>query len=212
MTFADPFAAELLAAGVAPMERHPFVRAVSEGTLSRDALRRYAVELAAAAKDFPNRITAVLSICTEPMVRQSLLANLRDEEGHDRMADRFARAAGASDEELAEPAARPTWHEAAVAAGDWLGAFAYFAIGYEANIPPTYRALMTPLVDRYGIAATELEFLTEHFEADQRHSTTSAELIASVARTSEARAKALAGARAGGIAWWHFHRGRASIR
>jgi pyrroloquinoline quinone (PQQ) biosynthesis protein C len=33
------FAARLLAAGrVAPMERHPFVVAVSEGTLSRDAL------------------------------------------------------------------------------------------------------------------------------------------------------------------------------
>jgi len=207
------FAAQLLAAGqVAPMERHPFVRAVSDGTLSRDALRRYAVELAASAKDFPSRIAAVLSICSEPAVRRSLEANLRDEEGHDLMADRFARAAGATDEELAEPAARPVWHDAAVAAGDWLGAFAYFAIGYEANIPPTYRALMTPLVERYGIGAGNLQFLTAHFEADVRHSSESAELIARVARTEEQRAQALAGARAGGVAWWHFHRGRAPIR
>ena len=194
------------------MERHPFVVAISEGKLSRDALRRYAVELAASAKDFPGRIEAVLSICSEPAVRESLLANLRDEEGHDRMADRFARAAGATDEELAEPAARPVWHEAAVASGDWLGAFAYFAIGYESNIPPTYRALMTPLIERYGIAAGDLGFLSEHFDADQRHSTESAELIATVARTDAERAKALAGARAGGVAWWHFHRGRAPIR
>jgi pyrroloquinoline quinone (PQQ) biosynthesis protein C len=207
------FTEQLLAAGqLAPMERHPFVRAVSEGTLSRTALRRYAVELAASARDFPKRIEAVLSICGEPAVRKSLEANLRDEEGHDRMADRFARAAGASDEELAEAAARAVWHEAAVASGDWLGAFAYFAIGYEANIPPTYRALMTALVERYGIAAEELVFLSEHFEVDERHSTESAELLAAVARTDEQRAKALAGARAGGVAWWDFHRGRASIR
>src|SRR5215210_2138035 len=114
MTAATEFAESLLAAArVAPVEANPIVAGISEGRLSRDTVRRYAIALSAIAESFPQRITAVLSICDDQDVRRALLGNLLEEEGvvgfvpaegiridperrHGVMARRFARAAGAT--------------------------------------------------------------------------------------------------------------------
>jgi pyrroloquinoline quinone (PQQ) biosynthesis protein C len=224
----DFVAALLAAARPGAIERNPFVRAVSEGTLSRKALKRYAVDMTALAKAFPKRLAAVLSLCDAGEVRRLLIGNLLEEEGvvafvpsegvqvreerrHGVMAEKFALAAGASPGELqATQPERSQWFDDAIRGGDWLGAFSYFAVGQEANVPATCRALIGPLTERYGIAAGDLEFLSEHFVADERHGIESAHLIARAATSDEARARALEGARRGGIAWWAFHRARAT--
>ncbi|HEX8253121.1 MAG TPA: iron-containing redox enzyme family protein [Thermoanaerobaculia bacterium] len=224
MKAATDFVESLLAVSrVAPMAEHPFVRSVIDGSLSREALKRYAIDIASIAHVFPKRLAAVLSLCDDAAVRRSLLANLLEEEGvvafvpaegvrivearrHGVMADRFARAAGASDDELRPEPTPARWFAEAIHRGDWLGAFSFFAIGQEANVPATFRALIDPLMKNYGIALEDLEFLIEHFEADERHGIESAHLIARIATTDDARSRALEGARRGGMSWWAFHR------
>jgi len=90
--------------------------------------------------------------------------------------------------------------------GNWLGPFAYIAVGTEANIPPTYRLLIPALVENYGFSEYNLEFLTEHVGIDDRHGLEGAMLIESVATTDEARRQALEGARRGGVGWWEILR------
>jgi pyrroloquinoline quinone (PQQ) biosynthesis protein C len=204
------------------METHPFLAALAEGRVSRDVVRRYAASLATVASGFPDRIARVLAICPEPEVRRSLLGNLLEEEGvvryvaghpldvrddrnHSVMARRFARAAGATDADL-QPAGNSRWFTQALAANDWLGAFAYFAIGFEANVPATFRLVNATLQRHYGMGEHDLEFIIEHMSADERHGVESAELIERIATSEDAKARALEGARRGGAAWWALHR------
>jgi pyrroloquinoline quinone (PQQ) biosynthesis protein C len=225
MTAATDFAESLLAtARVAPVEANPVVAGVIEGRLSRDAVRRYAIALTSIAESFPRRISAVLSICEDHDGRRSLLNNLLEEEGvtgfvpaegvrinpdrrHGVMARRFAHAAGATDAEIdAAPSQPARWFADALRHGDWIGAFSFFSIGFEANVPATFRAIVEPLTAHYGFTGHELEFLYEHFTADERHGLEAAHLIARAATTDALQARAREGARRGGAAWWAFHR------
>lgn len=226
----DFVGALLEAARPAPIETHPFVAAMREGALSRDTIRDYAVTIAAIGGAFPYRIASVLAICDHREIRRSLISNLLEEEGvvdytpgqhvavdparrHGEMGRRFARAAGATDAEVDAVSPRPArWFGEAVRNGNWLGAFAYFAVGQEANVPGTFRLILDPLMEHYGFAREDLQFLTEHFEADERHGLESAHLIAQAATTDEARQRALEGARRGGMAWWALHRTHLSER
>jgi pyrroloquinoline quinone (PQQ) biosynthesis protein C len=225
MKAATDFADALLAsARPAPIETHPFVVALKDGALSPEAIRDYAVAIARIGGAFPYRIASVLAVCDHQDIRRSLISNLLEEEGvvgyvpgehvrvdpkrrHGEMAKRFARAAGATDAEVDAVTLRHArWFAEALGRGDWLGAFSYFAIGQEANVPATFRLILDPLMEHYGFRRDDLEFLTEHFEADERHGIESAHLIARVADTAEARERALEGARRGGMAWWALHR------
>jgi pyrroloquinoline-quinone synthase len=214
------FASELLAVARGP-SADPLADAFTTGRLTLDDIRRYALGLTAVAAGFPRRLCAILSICDDPEVRTSLIENLLEEEGvagyepgkglriiserrHAELARRFARAAGASETEIdaAVSAVRGSrWFADAIRDGDWLGAFAYVAVGHESNVPSTFRGIVPPLVERYGFSLDDLAFLTEHYTSDERHGNDSAFLIARVARTEDARRRAVEGARRGGKAW-----------
>lgn len=221
MTADTDFAEILLSAARPAGAADPFVEALVDGRASRDVIRRYVVALTVMASVFPRRLAAILSICDEDEIRHSLIANLLEEEGvaawdpagglrvaperrHCEMARRLARAAGASDAEIRDAAMNireSRWFSNAIDSGDWIGAYAYATVGHEGNVPKTFRQLIPPLIERYGFARGDLIFLTEHCEADERHGSESAQAIARVSRTDEARARALEGARRGGAAW-----------
>ncbi|MFP5245623.1 MAG: TenA family transcriptional regulator [Thermoanaerobaculia bacterium] len=225
MTAVTELADSLLAAAQpAPIETHPFIERVLAGTLPKDIVREYALLIYSIASVFPRRIAAVLSICPQQDVRRALINNLLEEEGvtsfqpevgasvvadrrHSSMAAKFARAAGATDADIAAQDPAPSrWFADAIASGDWLGAYAYFAVGHEANVPRTFRMLVPALIEHYGFTQDELEFLTEHYVADERHGREAAEMLASIAEEPAARERTLEGARRGGMAWWLMHR------
>lgn len=225
--------AETLFAAARPEDiaTHPFIVNVREGTATREEIRAFAVHIASATQSFVRALHAILSVCQDTAVRHSLIANILEEEGttdyvrgrgaafdpelhHPTMARRFALAAGATDAEVdalgIEP---PRWFRRALDAGNWLGPFAYIAVGTEASTPPTFRLLAPHLEQNYGFTAHDLEFLYEHMTADDRHGEEGAQLIASVARTPEQQRQALDGARRGGAGWWQIlrkHAGRTS--
>ncbi len=205
-----------------PIATNPFVEKLRRGELSREGVRAYAAMIAVAAIHFPRTLAGVLAWCDRPQIRQSLLGNLLEEEGvagyqpghgvvidptrnHAAMARRFARAAGVPEAALdSAQMSESRWYRNAVQNGDWIGAFAYFAIGYESNVPESFRLIRPALVEHYGFALEDLVFLTEHLTADERHGRESAEMLAEVSGARE-RARALEGARRGGMAWWMIH-------
>jgi pyrroloquinoline quinone (PQQ) biosynthesis protein C len=208
------------------VSRNPLLVALREGSLSTEAVTRYCTTTARSAAAFPSVIASVLAICPEPRVREALIGNLLEEEGvqsftagqritvdpqrrHAVLAHRLAKAAGATDAELATPMPPLRWFEAAIREQRWIAAFSFFGIGYEANIPQLYRELVPLLRERCGLTAHDLEFLTEHVTADERHGLEAALLIAESATSPDLRRQALEGARHGGLAWWHVHRAHA---
>lgn len=221
MSFADELYA---AAQPQPIETHPFIVAVRSGAASREAVRSFAMHISSATETFVRALYWILSICPNFQVRQSLIGNVLEEEGatgyvpgqgatfdearrHPPMGRRFARAAGATDAELdAFEVGPPRWFRRALADGNWIGPFAYIAVGTEANIPPTYRQIIPALADHYGFSEANLEFLIEHVTADDRHGLDGALLIQAVAQTDQARRQALEGARRGGRGWWEILR------
>lgn len=224
MSFAETLIA---AAQPSPAEANPFVVAVRNGWCTREDIRTYAIHSTRTAEAFPRVMCSVLALCDAPAVRHALIGNLLEEEGaigyvhgervafdpsrhHGGFARRFAHAAGATDAEIdAGHAESARWFDDAIHSGNWLGAFAFFAIGFEVNIPPTYRLLIPALVERYGFGADDLQFFIEHVGADDRHGADGAALLASIATTEEAQRRALEGARRGGRTWWEFHRAHA---
>lgn len=219
------FAKELYAAAQPhPIAEHPFVVAVRSGTASTEAIRTFALHIASATETFVRSLYGILAICPDARVRQSLIGNVLEEEGatgyvpgtgatfdparrHPPMGRRFARAAGVSDAQLdAFEVGPPRWFRRALQDGNWLGPFAYIAVGTEANIPPTYREIIPALSEHYGFSDADLEFLIEHVTADDRHGLDGALLIESVAQSDAARRQALEGARRGGNGWWEILR------
>jgi pyrroloquinoline quinone (PQQ) biosynthesis protein C len=218
------FVDELLAAARPwDITTSPFLVALQAGSCDRDTIRRYALHLHAAAVRFPRVLSHVLTFCDAEEIRRTVLGNLLEEEGvvrfspgsgvvvaperkHSAMSRRLARAAGASDEEIdAERISETRWFRDARTSGDWVGVFCFFAIGYESNVPATFRIIYEALLNNYAFAADDLEFLSEHFTADERHGRESAEAIAAVG-TETQRRRALEAARRGGTAWWVVHR------
>jgi pyrroloquinoline quinone (PQQ) biosynthesis protein C len=222
------FAETLIAAAQPfPVDANPLIVAVRTGQCTREDIRTFAIHSTRTAEAFPRVMCAVLGVCDEPRIRRALIANLLEEEGavgwapgeglvfdparhHGALARRFAHAAGATDAEIdAGNADSARWFDHAIRERNWLGAFAFFAIGFEVNVPPTYRLLVPALAERYGFSTDDLRFFIEHIGADDRHGAEGAALIASVAMNEDACRRALEGARRGGRTWWEFHRAHA---
>jgi pyrroloquinoline quinone (PQQ) biosynthesis protein C len=219
-SFADVL---LEAARPHPIATNPFIEALRRGACTREQVRAYAEMITVAAIGFPRVISNVLAWCDDTQIRESLLGNLLEEEGvvayrpghgvvvqperrHGAMARRFAAAAGLDVRALdGDRRQESRWYRDAAASGDWIGAFAYFAIGYEANVPESFRLVHPALIEHYGFAEEDLIFLTEHMTADERHGREAAEMLAGVGGEAE-RQRALEGARRGGMAWWVIHR------
>lgn len=215
------FAKQLLAAGHVPeIIEHPFVRGIVEGRYPKESLYAYAQELIGLAAGFPARLAELFARCDHAEVRRVILENLLEEEGvvsfgavnglvidpqrrHAAMGDRFLKALGAGCVPTPPPAGQ--WLTTELQAGRWLGPFAYFCVGIEANVPATFRLLAAGLRTHYGLHEEDLEYFTEHFIADERHGEHGAEIAAAAATTQALQQEALTGAQRGGQAWWHFH-------
>jgi len=158
--------------------QHPFYRAWSAGTLTRDDLAVYARVYYPHVAAFPEYLRAAAERAELPGVRDELLDNLREEESvprpHAELWLAFAAAVGA--DPAAVRAAAP-----APAAGETVEEFRRLANGstaaalaalyaYESQQPEVSRQKEAGLHERYGVAEAEaLSYFTVHSEADLRH-------------------------------------------
>src|ERR1700730_12189759 len=81
--------------------KHPFYRLWSEGNLTREHLREYAISYYPHVAAFPRYVSGVHAQCADAALRQELLENLIEEErgpdNHPALWRRFARALGADE-------------------------------------------------------------------------------------------------------------------
>ena len=184
--------------------KHPFYCLWTEGKLTRDHIREYAVSYYPHVAAFPTYVSGVHSGCDDPAVRRMLLENLVEEEGgaddHPTLWRRFAAALGASGTDLST---RPRTPEVACAIAEFRratregsvaeGLAALYA--YESQIPEISRTKREGLAAFYGIEDAEaVEFFTVHEEADVWHRQVEREALGRVATTPDEQKKALAAA------------------
>lgn len=204
MSFAE---ALLDAARPFDMAASPFVQRVQRAEASRASLSAWAAQLYVMSARFPRNLEAILDVCDDVRVRHFIAENIAEEEGHPALAERFARAAGANAEDLLRANVEPSrWFRAAVESRNWIGATAFFGVGLESNVPRTFALLLPPLEQMYGFSRRDLAFLTLHLEADERHGSETADLVAAASSSPARQAQALEGARRGGMSWWMFHK------
>ena len=98
--------------------KHPFYTLWSEGKLTRDHIREYAVSYYPHVAAFPTYVSGVHSGCDDPTLRAELLENLVEEEGgpvnHPALWRQFAAALGAVDSDLSVSPRTAEHHVAAV--------------------------------------------------------------------------------------------------
>jgi pyrroloquinoline-quinone synthase len=185
--------------------KHPFYQLWSQGKLTRENLREYAISYYPHVAAFPTYVSGVHSGCEDAALRQELLENLIEEErgseNHPALWRRFAVALGADASELAAAPRTPevadaiaefrrATHDGSVAEG--LAAL----YAYESQIPEVSKTKREGLGAFYGIVDEEAtRFFSVHEEADVWHRQVEREALGRVADTPEARAKALAAAR-----------------
>jgi len=185
--------------------KHPFYVLWTEGKLSRENLRDYAIAYYPHVAAFPRYVSAVHSGSPDPVLRQELLENLIEEErgeaNHPALWRRFAAALGADPDALMADAGVPevraliesfldATREGSVAEG--LAAL----YAYESQIPEIAKTKREGLAAFYGIEEEDaVRFFTVHEVADVWHRQVEREALGRVADTSEAREKALDAAR-----------------
>jgi len=184
--------------------KHPFYRMWSEGRLTLENLRAYAVSYYPHVAAFPAYVSGVHSGCDDPALRRELLENLIEEEGgeetHPALWRRFAVAIGASESDLSIAPRTPEVAEAIAVFRSSTrqgsvaqGLAALYA--YESQIPEVSRTKREGLAAFYGVTdESATRFFSVHERADVWHREVEREALSRVADSPEKRAEALAAA------------------
>lgn len=184
--------------------KHRFYVLWSEGKLTRENLREYAISYYPHVAAFPRYISGVHANCEDAAVRQELLENLieeeRGEENHPALWRSFAAALGAVPGDLASAPRTPEVQAAIAefrrATGEGATAEGLAALyAYESQIPEISKTKREGLAAFYGISDPETtRFFSVHEQADVWHRQVEREALGRVAATSEDQEKALAAA------------------
>jgi len=185
--------------------KHPFYRLWSQGLLTAENLREYAISYYPHVAAFPTYVSGVHAGCEDAALRQELLENLIEEErgaeNHPALWRRFAAALGAAESDLSFSPRTPEVAEAiaefrrSTREGSTAeGLAALYA--YESQIPEISKTKREGLAAFYGITDGDAtRFFSVHEQADRWHRQVEREALGRVAGTQEARERALAAAR-----------------
>ncbi|HEY9645668.1 MAG TPA: CADD family putative folate metabolism protein [Chroococcidiopsis sp.] len=197
---------------------HPFYIAWTEGRLTRDHLKHYAVQYFQNVLAFPTYLSAVHyntpHFGTSIAVRQEILDNLISEEKGDRnhpaLWQQFAAALGATEADLTDTAMLDTtqslvdtFRSLCLTSPFYAGLAALYA--YESQIPAIAAVKIDGLKQFYGMTnASDYEFFTVHQAADEWHTEVELQLIEKHADTPAKQAEVLAVAAQAADALWRF--------
>jgi len=194
-------------------KNHPFFGALAEGKLPLRVLGVYL----ALHYQFVQRALASFGILltrnfAHEDVRKMLVENLAEEEGlkaipreghvphdHNELIVRFCTAAGLSEHEARTMKMTPAWwgrslHYFQTALQEPIGVVLAMQATQEGQQPALNSEVVLPALARhygYPAGSPEIEFFTEHAEADIEHSRRQAELCARSLDTDAAKARAL---------------------
>ncbi|MGI0488634.1 CADD family putative folate metabolism protein [Pantanalinema rosaneae CENA516] len=198
--------------------KHAFYVAWTEGKLTQEQLKQYAVQYFQNVLAFPTYLSAVHfntpHFNNSIAVRQEILENLIEEErgnqNHPALWRKFALALGATDEDLANTAPLATtthlvdtFRQVCLNSSFYAGLAALYA--YESQIPAIATTKIDGLQRFYGMNnPDEYRFFSVHQAADVAHSETELALIEQYADTPEKEAEVLNAATQAADALWQF--------
>ena len=193
---------------------HPFYTRWREGTLPVEAIQEYTRQYYAFESAFPRLLSAIHSRTEDPVVRQSILDNLWDEEhgevNHAELWLRFAEGMGVERDEVRGAKANAgtralmeTYWGLATDGSPAAGIAALYA--YEAQVPEVAAEKIRGLRERYGIDdARTLAFFTVHSTLDVEHSGAERDAIRRTTTTESSSEAAVAATSRALDAWWGF--------
>lgn len=197
---------------------HPFYIAWTEGKLSQEHLKQYAVQYFQNVLAFPTYVSAVHfntpAIDNSIAVRQEILENLiseeRGEKNHPALWQNFAKAVGATEAELAETPALPsttnlvdTFRSLCLNSPFYAGLAALYA--YESQVPAIATTKIDGLQRFYGMTnPRDYEFFSVHQAADVWHTESELQIIEQQADTPEKQQAVLDVASQAADALWQF--------
>ena len=179
--------------------KHPFYQAWSEGTLSIESLRSYAIQYYKFVNSFPRYLSAVHSNCEDLTIRQFILENLAEEENHEKPHSElwinFGKALSLSREDLTESEPNSETKKALETLmdisrnGSYLeGSAALYA--YESRVPDIADAKIDGLKKYYGISDKRgLEYFNLHRDVDVLHAEIWRKIISEADLTQKAAEK-----------------------
>ena len=179
--------------------KHPFYQAWSEGALSFESLRSYAIQYYKFVNSFPRYLSAVHSNCDDITVRQFILENLAEEENHEKphpeLWINFGKALSLSRKELTDGETNSETKKALETLmdvcrnGSYLeGSAALYA--YESRVPDIAEAKIDGLKKFYGINDEKgLEYFRLHRDVDVLHAEIWRKIISAGDITPEAADK-----------------------
>ena len=184
------FSAELVDMARRETRRDPFFDALCGGRLSREAVKRWAVQALLVVREFTRFISAMHTNCPYRDAQQLLAENLWEEHGNGRVARdhyelvrRMARRLGAGDEELDAAAPLPETtayidHCFAVARGGaFLDGLAALGVGVESFMPRFFGGVAEQLQAQFGLSREDVQYLLVHVGEDADHARRSLEML-----------------------------------
>lgn len=194
--------------------KHPFYQGWTKGSVSLEALRRYARQYYHFELAYPTFLSGLHYRCGDRRIRQLLLDNLWDEEhgadNHVELWLRFCEGLGIDREEVEAGEAMASTSELVqtytnVTSADGLAAGAAALFAYESQVPEVARAKREGLIRHYNVAdERSLSFFNVHQTLDEEHSEAERDMIVALSSSPAERSRAVEAVEKATSALWHF--------
>ena len=178
--------------------KHPFLKAVCNGTATMDQIRAWAIQDYQFRAAVPRIAMLRYLACTDPEIAQKLWGVVEEETrgmdtgtaGHNELAIRFAESIGVTRSQLENAELRPStaahlyYVELIIHTLPWFVVMA-IQIGAEGTFGPAAAALGNGFVKQYGMKPDDVRFFTVHSEADEEHGSLAEEIAVRYLHSSQ---------------------------
>ena len=169
--------------------KHPFLKAVCNGTATMDQIRTWAVQDYQFRAAVPRIAMMRYLTCNDPEIGQKLWGVVEEETrgmdtgtaGHNELAIRFAESIGLTREQLENATLLPAtaahlyYVELIIHTLPWFVVMA-IQIGAEGTFGPAAAALGNGFIEKYKMNPDDVRFFTVHSEADEEHGSLAEEI------------------------------------
>ena len=169
--------------------KHPFLKAVCDGTASMDQIRAWAIQDYQFRAAVPRIAMMRYLACNDPEIAQKLWGVVEEETrgmdtgtaGHNQLAIRFAESIGLTRAQLENVELRPStaahlyYVELVIHTLPWFVVMA-IQIGAEGTFGPAAAALGHGFIKNYKMNPDDVRFFTVHAEADEEHGSLAEEI------------------------------------
>ncbi|HEY2987240.1 MAG TPA: iron-containing redox enzyme family protein [Candidatus Binatia bacterium] len=169
--------------------KHPFLKAVCNGTATMDQIRAWAIQDYQFRAAVPRIALLRYLACNDPEIAQKLWGVVEEETrgmdtgtaGHNQLAIRFAESIGLTRAQLENAELRPStaahlyYVELIIHTLPWFVVMA-IQIGAEGTFGPAAAALGHGFMKNYNMKPDAVQFFTVHTEADEEHGSLAEEI------------------------------------